>query len=135
LWKIDSKTYHILIASAKLVPTQIHQYKGKLGLSKYFLNYLGIDIHVIFGDHSAMLQKVADNMKIALNYAANENQSNMVKKYVEHFEGGSIDDHKESQRFWIRDVGPVVETNIGFIESYRDPQGDFQFFNSSLPKF
>lgn len=47
----------------------------------------------------------------------------MIEKYVQHFEFGSVDDHKASQELWIQDVGPAVETNIGFIESYRDPLG------------
>jgi dipeptidyl-peptidase III len=34
-----------------------------------------------------------------------------------------IEVHKDSQRAWVRDKGPIVESNIGFIESYLDPKG------------
>jgi len=40
---------------------------------------------------------------------------------MEHFKTGDMERHKESQKHWIKDVGPVIETNIGFIESYLDP--------------
>ena len=47
----------------------------------------------------------------------------MLVNYEEHFRKGEIDVHKDSQRNWIKDIGPVVETNIGFIETYLDPSG------------
>jgi dipeptidyl-peptidase-3 len=45
----------------------------------------------------------------------------MIVEYVDHFRGGDMNKHKESQKHWIEDRGPVIETNIGFIETYLDP--------------
>lgn len=47
----------------------------------------------------------------------------MHGEYVTAFTDGSMLAHVESQRHWIQDKGPMVETNIGFIETYRDPCG------------
>ncbi|KNC52859.1 uncharacterized protein AMSG_12225 [Thecamonas trahens ATCC 50062] len=76
-----------------------------------------------FGDHAHWLKAVVRYMERARQYAANPTQVRMISKYIESFSRGSIEAHKESQREWVTDVGPAVETNIGFIESYRDPAG------------
>ncbi|KAJ3307349.1 hypothetical protein HDU76_004650 [Blyttiomyces sp. JEL0837] len=52
-----------------------------------------------------------------------QNKRNMILKYAESFEKGDMEAHKESQRLWIKDVGPTVECNLGFIETYKDPHG------------
>lgn len=50
----------------------------------------------------------------AIPYAANDNQKQMLLKYIDSFNNGSIEDHKESQRWWIKDKGPVVEASLSF---------------------
>lgn len=83
------------------------------------------------------MKKVVDNMQNAVNYAQGDHQKKMVEHYVKHFHYGNVEVHKDSQREWIKDVGPVVETNIGFIETYLDPSGaraEFEGFVAVVDK-
>lgn len=45
----------------------------------------------------------------------------MVQAYIKHYQTGDIELHKESQRQWVQDKGPIVETNLGHIQTYLDP--------------
>ena len=61
----------------------------------------------------------------------------MIDQYLEHFKTGDVKKHVESQKFWIQDKGPIIETNIGFIESYLDPlkvRSEFQGFVAVVNK-
>ena len=81
----------------------------------------GTTLRVVYGDHSRDLARVISCLEKAKEYAANENQTSMIESYIESFKTGSIEAHKESQRHWVKDKSPSVETNIGFVESIRDP--------------
>lgn len=108
--KLNSSNFKILVCSAQKRHPQHHNFRG----SRFEIEY---------GLFSSIMEKVVGYMKEALKYAANENQSKMIESYIKHFETGDIEQHKESQRWWIKDQNPVIETNIGFVETYLDPAG------------
>lgn len=81
----------------------------------------GVVVKVQYGDFGEVLKKMNENLAKALEYAANDNEKKMIQAYIEHFKTGDMQKFKESQIFWVEDKGPVIETNIGFIESYLDP--------------
>lgn len=76
-----------------------------------------------FGDHSAEFKKIVENLKEAKKYVANDTEDRMLQHYIDSFETGSMQAHKKSQIEWVKDLKPDVESNIGFIETYRDPSG------------
>lgn len=108
--------YNIRLASVK--------HTNEPPITVYQEHYKDSVFTISRGDYSSILPDVVSNLRKAFLYAANENQREMLKKYVSHFMSGSLDDHKDGSRFWIKDKGPTVETYIGFIENYRDPAGE-----------
>ena len=105
-FKKDGK-YILTVGSSKVSTSEV-EYEGKTFVIKY-------------GEFSPYLEESNYYSQEALKYCANDNQEKIIQKYIDHFESGDITTHKESQKFWVTDKGPVVESNIGWIETYVDP--------------
>jgi dipeptidyl-peptidase-3 len=116
----DQVVYELLIASASVSKPSDQKY---LDIFSPDSVVDGTKLKITYGDYSAEMANVVVNLKQAREYAANENQEKMLDEYIDSFQKGCIASHRESQKWWIKDISPSVETNIGFIEPYRDPQG------------
>jgi len=82
------------------------------------------------GEFAPYLSEMCAHLVEALKYVSNDTQRKMIEFYIESYNTGSIETHKDSQREWIRDKGPVVETNQGWIETYIDPSGGRAYYEA-----
>ena len=81
------------------------------------------NIILYYGEFNKFIKLINENLTLAKKYCANETEEKMLDAYIESFKTGSIEKHKDSQRYWVKDKLPIVETNIGWIETYIDPLG------------
>jgi len=124
----DAPLYTVEIASA-YIPENKH--------ITTIEDFKGLSITVSYGDHSDELKQVCRWLEKALEVTNDPVRQRMLASYLDHFAYGDLNDHKESQKWWIKDKSPVVETNIGFIENYRDPAGiraEFEGFVAIVDK-
>jgi len=124
LRKSEAGVFELLIASATIdIPAE----GGDAGENTEFSIGEGIlngkTIKLIFGDHALEMAAAASYIQKADENSENEIQEKMHAAYAKSFQSGSLLAFKESQRFWVRDLEPTIESNVGFIETYRDPAG------------
>ena len=76
----------------------------------------GKKLKLVFGDYTKEMGTIAEALQNAKKYASNRTEASMMEEYVKSFRTGSLEAYKESQRYWIKDKGPEVEADIGFVE-------------------
>lgn len=123
LRKTGGGDYEVLIASGVQHPPPDGSDAGKDGEWTLDGKLEGKKLRLVFGDYIEEMAKIALHIKKAGLQSANETQKKMMDEYAKSFGTGSLNAFKESQKLWVKDIGPTVESNIGFIESYRDPAG------------
>lgn len=116
LQKISDKEFHLLVASSAATPPSTSD-KTEFTLPD------GKVLKLVYGDYSKEMAGIAAACTAASENSANDTQKAMWTEYARSFTTGSLEAHKDSQKLWVQDLGPVVESNIGFIETYRDPHG------------
>ncbi|KAE8146247.1 dipeptidyl peptidase [Aspergillus avenaceus] len=123
LKKLSSGDFELLIASGITSPPSRDRDLGDVDSFDLDGKLRGNTLRLVFGDHKEEMARIAHSLKQAGLNAANDNQKRMLDAYALSFGAGSIEAFKESQRIWVKDQQPVLETNIGFVETYRDPHG------------
>lgn len=120
LRKTSTGDFELLIASAITNPPSPDLKESEWTLSD---PVKGKKLRLVFGDHAKEMGTISRNITEAKKNALNPVEASMHGDYIKSFHDGSMAAHVESQRHWIQDKGPMVECNIGFIETYRDPHG------------
>lgn len=123
LRKVKSGDFELLLASAEEDPKDNE--RDLKGVSELDLTgpLEGKKLKFVFGDYQKQMAAIEKEIKLAKQEALNDTESAMMGEYAKSFSTGSIEAYKESQRWWIKDKKPMVETDIGFVETYRDPHG------------
>lgn len=123
LKKTKNGDFELLIASAQEDPAGSDRDVGDVDGWPLDGKLEGKKLTLVYGDYTEEMAKISENAEQASMNAANETQKKMYKEYVKSFTTGSLEAFKESQRYWIKDKKPMVESDLGFVETYRDPHG------------
>jgi len=65
------------------------------------------DVEIQYGDFSAEMSSSAKHIRCAIPFVENDTQKAMLECYASSFETGSMDDHRESQKHWVKVIPQI----------------------------
>jgi dipeptidyl-peptidase III len=123
LRKVKDGNFELLVASSDADPRGNERDLKDVTELDLTGSLKGKKLSFVFGDYKDQMAAIEKEIKLAEKEALNDTEAKMMAEYAKSFKTGSIEAYKESQRWWIKDKKPMVETDIGFVETYRDPHG------------
>ena len=78
---------------------------------------------LLFGEYSSFLKKVNNSLENALKFVTKETEKDVINDYINFFNTGNIETHKESQKKWVKENSSSIDFNIGWNECILDPIG------------
>lgn len=117
----EQTVFNILIASSEKDPES--EVLGTLDTGEKFI--------ATRGDHAEELERIRYCLHEAREATQNTLRKEFLDFYREFFRSGDFSSFDNSQRLWMKDKNPTVETFLGFYYKYRDPIGvraEFQGF-------
>ena len=110
--KLSEKIFVVLVSSINKSLKLIYDNEKEFG-----------KIYLYYGEFNNYLSKIIFYLEKAIQYSNTELEKEMLHYYIQYFITGSIPLHKESQIKWVQNKKPIVEINMGWVESYIDPNG------------
>ncbi len=95
----------------------------------------GEEVRTSMGDHATELENICFHLSQSREATENSLQKEYLEYYIQFFKTGDAQFFDNSQRVWMKDRQPRIETFLGFNHKYRDPAGaraEFQGFVSLL---
>lgn len=75
------------------------------------------------GLYGQALTKIVEYLKLADQYAEDEQQKAVIDKLVEYYTTGDLRTFDEYSILWVENTQPLIDFTNGFIECYGDPLG------------
>ena len=78
---------------------------------------------LFFGEYSSFLKRINNYLEDAKKYVPQDSEKEVINDYINFFNTGNIETHKESQKKWVSENLSSIDFNIGWNECVLDPMG------------